>query len=727
MNSARENLKPQSANEGRGYGWLRTSVADALGLALCFGAGAAMIATAEEKAAQSSARVSVESRLLHLRSGEEREWSSFPEMPNGSFLEARFTASANSAEVALRLRQQDVKQRWHVKLNDKRIGELVGDEADMIVYVPIAAGALLDGENVLRIECAASTSKASDDIRVGELWIEKRTRGESLEEASLQIDVIDADAKEPLPSRITIVDADGSLQSTAAQSNDTLAVRPGVIYTSTGSASLKLPAGRYTVYAGRGFEYSLAQVDVKLAPGEAAKHTLAIRRELPTPGYIACDTHIHTFTFSRHGDATLTERLITIPGEGIELPIATDHNLHVDYRREAERLNVRRHFTPVMGNEVTTKLGHFNIFPVTPGARVPDFTKENWSDIFAEIFATPDVDVAILNHARDVHSGVRPFGPQLFNAAIGENVAGWPMKFNAMEVINSGATQTDTLRLFHDWMAVLNRGYQVTPVGSSDSHDVSRYIVGQGRTYIRCDDRDPGDINVEAAVENFLAGKVLVSYGLLTELWVNGEYQSGDLAPRKDDQAEAWIRVKGPAWTSATKVQLYANGELVREEQIPDMRATPYPSGLKWEGVWKLPPFKHDVHLVAIAIGPGVDGPYWATAKPYQPLSPDWEPHVFGFSGAVWLDGDGDGKRSTAKDYAERVFAATGGDLRKLTAALATYDAATAAQAAHLHRTTGGSLLSDEFSAALKTAAPAVREGFRSYVNAWREESRSQQ
>jgi len=40
----------------------------------------------------------------------------------------------------------------------------------------------------------------------------------------------------------------------------------------------------------------------------------------------------------------------------------------------------------------------------------------------------------------------------------------------------------------------------VTPVGSSDSHDVARYIVGQGRTYIRCDDRDVAHLDLEAAV-----------------------------------------------------------------------------------------------------------------------------------------------------------------------------------------------------------------------------------
>ena len=89
-------------------------------------------------------------------------------------------------------------------------------------------------------------------------------------------------------------------------------MRPGVIYTSTGKARFGLPRGKYTLYAGRGFEYSLAQTSVSVMPGDRSKKTLAIRREVPTQGYVACDTHVHTLTHSGHGDATVLERMITL-------------------------------------------------------------------------------------------------------------------------------------------------------------------------------------------------------------------------------------------------------------------------------------------------------------------------------------------------------------------------------------------------------------------------------
>src|SRR5688572_26413866 len=110
--------------------------------------------------------VILERRLVHLRSGDKREWSSFPEAAEATELVARFTAQANEREQALRLRQADVKQQWRIWLNDKPLGELVRDENDLTAYFAVPPGGLATGENVLRIGPAGKSSPA-DDIRVG--------------------------------------------------------------------------------------------------------------------------------------------------------------------------------------------------------------------------------------------------------------------------------------------------------------------------------------------------------------------------------------------------------------------------------------------------------------------------------------------------------------------------------------------------------------------------------
>jgi hypothetical protein len=277
----------------------------------------------------------------------------------------------------------------------------------------------------------------------------------------------------------------------------------------------------------------------------------------------------------------------TLAAEGIELPIATDHNVHIDHRPFAHAMDVSRYFTAVIGNEVTTNVGHFNVFPVAPGAPPPAHDGTRWDDILNGIYATPEVKVAILKHARDLHGGVRPFGPKLFNESVGESLEERNFRFNGMEVLNSSATQNDIMRLFHDWMALLNGGYHVTPVDSSDSHDVSRHFVGQGRTYIRCSDQDPGNINVDAAVEAFVRGQVLVSYGLMVELTVDGKYRSGETATVPNEAMQLRLRILGPHWISADGLILFANGHPLREIGIARDERDGLPAGVIWEGQWE--------------------------------------------------------------------------------------------------------------------------------------------
>jgi hypothetical protein len=677
--------------------------------------------------AQSDEPRVLDGRLHHLRVAGPREWSDFPQQAESERLELTFQAHKNSKHATLQLRQQDVKQNWTVTLSGQALGRLPRNENDMVVYFDVPPGALRDGENTLLVEQGGRRGDVTDDVRVGEVKLYALPREQVLGEATVEVRVTDADSGEPIPCRLTILNQRGALQSVGAPSNERLAVRPGVVYTADGEATFGLPAGTYTIYAGRGFEYSLDSQQVNLSRETAGRKQidLAIRREVPTEGYVACDTHVHTLTHSGHGDATVEERMITLAGEGVELPVATDHNVQIDHDPFARKLNVRRYFTPVVGNEVTTRTGHFNIFPAPAGGPTPDYRSDQWQKTFDSIRERTGAPVIILNHARDVH-GTRPFGPAHYNEAVGEMLDGQQWVANAMEVINSGATQSDATELLRDWMTQLNRGRHVTPVGSSDSHDVARHFVGQGRTYIRCDDDDPGKIDVEQAVDNFLAGRVMVSYGLLAELAVDGKFRHGDLVPKTDDTLHAHVRVLGPHWTTADKVQLLANGKPVKVWNLTEADTERRKTGVIWEGDVALPLPEHDVFLTVIATGPGIDGLYWPTAKAYQPTSPVWTPHVLACSGAIWLDADGDGRKSSAHDYAKRLFEKHKDDLPALVTALADYDEATAAQTARLVDASGVSPLSREMQNALKDAAPQVQAGFRAYLEAWRENQAAQ-
>ena len=655
-----------------------------------------------------------------------REWQEFAGMtPHGRRLDIPFDARKNAGASTLFIRQRDVKLNWSVELNSRKLGTLLPMEADLVNAFSVPEGVLRDGDNILSIIPPAGL----DDILVGEIKLAAGSIAEALSDATLTVKVSDEVQKTPLPCRITVVDANGSLhpvhlftngfsvantghQPSTRAIEPLVAVRPGVIYSIDGSARFGLPSGRYVIYATRGFEYSVRTNEITLAPGAHRTLEMRLRHELPTPRLVSCDTHVHTFTFSGHGDATLDERMATIAGEGIELPIATDHNTLTDYSEAVRRLKVQDFFTAVIGDEVTTESGHFNIFPVEPGSRVPDHRIQDWPKLMQVLRTTPGVQVVILNHPRNLHSNFQPFAATNFNQATGENRRGPDFSFDAVEVLNSSALQSDLMLGFRDWFALLNYGYRITAVGSSDSHDVSRYIVGQGRTYVACGDSVPGKIDVKAACESILAGRALVSLGLLVRVTVNDKFTVGDLATGLGDTMRVTAIVSGPSWIRADRVELYANGLKIREERIK----SPDGSIEKARVTWQIPRPLHDAHLVAIASGPPVTAPFWALAKPYQPSSTVWEPRVIGATNPVWIDADGDGKFTAPRGYARMLFEKAGRDPGRLIDALAAYDEAIATQAASLCQAAAVDVREIQTSRIFEKAAPQVRRGFETYA-----------
>jgi hypothetical protein len=668
--------------------------------------GASFPAGAEEP------RAFLDRSRYHLGIAGEPEWEEFAgRTPHGPRLDLRFTARANAEEWTIFIRQENVKEEWDVLLNGRKLGRLVLQELLLVAALAVPPGALSGGDNLLAI--ARARAGAADDIVVGPIELDPRPRASAIGGAAASVEVVEAPEGRPLPCRLTVVDEGGALAPLSVSPAPGLAARPGVVYTADGRARISLRPGTYTFLASRGFEYGLDTREVSLSPGAELALRLEIRREVLTPGLAACDPHLHTLALSGHGDAGLEERAVTIAGEGIELAVATEHNSHHDYAEAAERAGVRRHFTPVAGNEVTTRRGHFNIFPVPPGSTPPDARIEDWNKLLPAIRSIPGVRVVILNHPRDVHSGFRPFGEAEFNPVSGETRDGRGFPVDALELVNSGALRSDLMEVYRDWFAILNSGRRLAGAGASDSHDVSRFQVGQARTYVACSDADPGSIDIDEACESFLRGRLLVSLGLLVEAVVDGRFGPGDTAVGLGGEIEVEVRVQGPSWVEADTLELYADGARIRHERLE-----PAGGGLKARRRWVLPRPAHDIYLVALASGPGVTSPHWAIPRPYQPSSRVWTPRVIGSTNPIWIDADGDGKHTSPREYARDIIAACGCDPAPLLRALAGHGEAVAAQAASICRAMGHDLRSEALRSALETASEPARRGFEAYTAA---------
>jgi hypothetical protein len=192
---------------------------------------------------------------------------------------------------------------------------------------------------------------------------------------------------------------------------------------------------------------------------------------------------------------------------------------------------------------------------------------------------------------------------------------------------------------------------------------------------------------------------------------VNNRFHVGDLATKLGKDLRVRVQVLAPSWISANRVELFANGVSIRTNTIS-------PSDAKSRGVkavveWTIPRPAHDVHFVAIATGPGVSAPFWATPKPYQPTSPGWTNRVVAVTNPIWIDADDDGQFTSARGYAKQLVQQSNRNEMQLLRVLANYDEAVAAQAASLCSEAGIRLGSSD--SLLRSAAPHVQRGFAAY------------
>jgi hypothetical protein len=552
----------------------------------------------------------LDAKMHHLGDEAEPEWTEASAAPEPSPLEIVFESDANRGEWVLEIAARHVSRDWALELGGREFARLKrsGDEIEVAWY-PVPEGLIERGKNVLTVR---AVDDPRDDLTVGRVRLHERTLREVARLGRVEVRVSERSSGAPLPARVTVARADGTLLDVYYAERPETAVRPGIAYTADGVAALEVPEGRCRVWASRGMEWSADQAEVDVEFGGRSSVALALEREVDTTGWVAADTHIHTLTHSGHGDASVEERLVTLAGEGIELAVATDHNHQTDYRPLQRELALAPHFTPVVGNEVTTDNGHMNAFPLDPAAAVPPHEETDWKKLVAGIRAK-GARVVILNHPRWPEDGEDPLTKLGFDERTGENAAGQEFTFDCIELVNSDSPTSPPRMVLPAWYALLERGQRFTGVGASDSHAVG-VIVGQGRTYVPSATDDPARIDVDAACRAFLEGRVSVSLGLFATLSIAGKGM-GETAEASGEELEASVLVRHPSWVTPRELELVVNGAVAArislDESASDERTT-----LQERRVRFALPAREQSWVVAIATGDKVTAPFWSMSLP---------------------------------------------------------------------------------------------------------------
>jgi hypothetical protein len=598
----------------------------------------------------------IDAGFHHLGDDETPEWSEAPPAPEGRRLDLTFESTQNETEWVLALRQRSIDNTWRVLLGDREVAILRPGADLALEHYVVPAGAVRDGRNTLSFVPDTPT----DDVTLGEVRLHRETLRELFDLGPVEVRVFDDATGAQLPARVSLFAdgvAPGVYYAVDLGAQGAVAARPGTVYTGTGAVRFEVPRGTYRCVASRGMEWSLSEVEVAVGgegPGTVAPVEHRLRREVDTTGFVACDTHIHTLTHSGHGDASVEERVTTLAGEGVELAIATDHNHNTDYTAQRAQLGLAEHFTSVVGNEVTTPVGHFNAFPLDPADPIPEHELEDVVRL-VESMRGKGARVVILNHPRWPSHEDSPFGNAHLSHETGAREPAFPLPVDALELVNSTTDETDPLLLFRDWFALVNRGEALVAAGSSDSHTVGD-PVGGGRTYVASATDDPARIDVAAACDALRTGRSVIAMGIFVTATV-GEASSGDTLRSDERRLPVEIRVQAPHWIRPERVRLFANGLEVattnlrtKADQATDARVVLEPS---------LP--AHDVWLVCVVTGSDPGGPHWPAHNDYS----------LGATNPVYVDRGEDGWHAP-RALAQRLLEVHGAD--ELESALREYD-----------------------------------------------------
>ncbi|GMV40572.1 MAG: hypothetical protein AMXMBFR64_22880 [Myxococcales bacterium] len=228
------------------------------------------------------------------------------------------------------------------------------------------------------------------------------------------------------------------------------------ISTTTGIGEALVEPGRYEVMASRGFDRAIHRVeDVTLKSGQLFRFDASIPKEVDTNGWRGGDFHLHALPSFDSG-MPLDMRVTTAVVEGLDMAVATDHDVLTDYKPALRELMLESYLGTAIGAEVSTlELGHFIGFPLEyDELKIPDHGNPDWTcrsggeimDSLRAVAAPGSDPVVIVAHPRDGtigyldQFGVNPYTMNRDTPLVEENnvlMRTMECNWDAMEVFNS--------------------------------------------------------------------------------------------------------------------------------------------------------------------------------------------------------------------------------------------------------------------------------------------------
>lgn len=406
-----------------------------------------------------------------------------------------------------------------------------------------------------------------------------------------------------------------------------------VACTATGTGSLELPPGRYSVLATRGPEYEIDEHVVEVSATQGATIRPRLARVVDTKGWLAADLHLHADP-SGDSEVSLADRVTSLVAEGVELAVATDHNHVTDYAPAVRQLGMERRVSTRPGVEVTTSnWGHFNVYPYPTTAALPALAGTSPAAFLSWLRGAVPEALIQVNHPRMGDIGY--FNQIRLDARGASATPGASLDFDLIEVWNGFDLAKPSVldEGLAEWMRLILAGRRYTAVGNSDSHRIAYQWAGYPRTYVRVEDESPEGPDWSQVVASLRAGRVVVTSGPFIDLRVDGE-SPGALVKTEQGTVGVELEVRAPAWIGVERAELFLDGKLAMQVDAssPEREVTSSPRArLRFVGGV---PVAADGFLVVVVRGTTSLG----RVLPGTNVVP------VAFTNPVFIDADGDGR-----------------------------------------------------------------------------------
>jgi hypothetical protein len=123
------------------------------------------------------------------------------------------------------------------------------------------------------------------------------------------------------------------------------------------------------------------------------------------------------------------------------------------------------------------------------------------------------------------------------------------------------------------WFTLLNLGYRITAVGSSDTHSPKSTPSGQPRTWVMSPTDSPAYLDPGDIAQALREHRAVASYGPFVRFEADGQPIGSEIST--DGAVELFIEVQSPSWFECSQVEVYENGTLIEVIEIPSPNTTP--------------------------------------------------------------------------------------------------------------------------------------------------------